>query len=161
MSDADKNKIVIADDGTFQCYAEEYNYTINAQGYEYKAGTVTVSDKETSFDIVLNKTAANAWDGVTKTEPQKDAAGVYQIGTGAELAWFAENASKNSGIKGKLTADIDLGKYTWKAGSLNSGQCEFDGAGHRVFNLNTTKGLFDTISGGSVVKNLTVEGIIL
>ena len=161
MSDTDKNPTMVADDGTFACYVGEYNYTINAQGYEYTSGTVTVSDKETSFDIVLNKTSENAWDGLTTTEPSKDADGTYLISSGAEFAWFATNANKaNSGIKAKLIADIDLGKYTWTAGSFNKGQCEFDGNGHRVYNLVSSKGLFDTIDKGSVVKNLTVEGAI-
>ena len=161
MSDTDKNPTMVADDGTFPCYVGEYNYTINAQGYEYTSGAVTVSDKETSFDIVLNKTAENAWDGLTTTEPSKDADGTYLISSGAELAWFAANANKtNSGIKAKLTADIDLGKYTWTAGSFNKGRCEFDGDGHRVYNLVSSKGLFDTIDKGSVVKNLTVEGAV-
>ena len=161
MSDTDKNPTMVADDGTFPCYIGEYNYTINSQGYEYTSGTVTVSDEETSFEIVLNKTSENAWDGLTTTEPSKDADGTYLISTGAELAWFAANATKSdSSIKAKLTADIDLGKYTWTAASFNKGQCEFDGNGHRVYNLVSSKGLFDTINKGSVVKNLTVEGEI-
>ena len=160
LTDDDKNSITVADDGSFKCYKETYNYVINASGYEYTTGSVTVGDDDKEFTITLNKTAENAWDGITKTEPQKDEAGVYQIETGAEMAWFAENASKNNAVKAKLLADIDLGKYQWKAGNLNNGKCEFDGAGYKVFNINTSKGLFDTIGGGSVVKDLTVEGKI-
>ena len=160
MKDASGNAVNVENNGTFSCYAETYSYTINAAGYEYTTGTVAVSEENKEFTITLKKTSANAWDGVIKTEPKKDEAGVYQIGTGAELAWFAENASKNSGIKAKLTADIDLGKYAWTAGSLEKGKCEFDGDGHRVYNLVSSNGLFKTIGNGSVVKNLTVEGII-
>ncbi len=160
LTDNDKNMLAVEKDGTFKCYAEDYHYVINAVGYEYTTGTVTVSETDKTFTITLNKTSENAWDGMRRTEPQKDEAGVYRIGTGAELAWFAENSSKNSGIKAKLTADIDLGNYPWKAGNLNSGKCEFDGDGHRVFRLNAVKGLFDTIGGASAVKNVTVEGKI-
>ncbi len=161
MQDAEGIAVDVKDDGTFNAVAEEYSYVISGGGVEYTTGSVTVTDKgKNEFEVVLPVTSETAWDGTSKTEPQKDEAGVYRIGTGAELAWFAENASKNSGIKAKLTADIDLGNYPWKAGNLNSGKCEFDGDGHRVFRLNAVKGLFDTIGGSSVVKNVTLEGKI-
>ena len=161
LEDGDKNKIIVSEDGSFKCLAEEYSYTINAAGYEYNTGTVNVTSEATSFDIILNKTSENAWDGSTKTEPQKDAKEVYLISNGAEMAWFAENASKISGIKAKLTADIDLAKYPWKAGNINSGKSEFDGAGYKVFNIKSDNGLFGTVGGGSVIKNLTLEGEIV
>ncbi len=161
LIDNDNNKIIVANDGNFKCLAEEYSYTINAAGYEYKTGTVAVTSEAKSFDIILNKTSEKAWDGVTKTEPQKDTEGIYLISSGAEMAWFAENASKTNGIKAKLTADIDLAKYPWKAGDINNGKSEFDGAGHKVYNLKSDNGLFGTVGGGSVIKNLTLEGEIL
>ena len=161
MKDASGIAVEVAADGAFKAVAEEYSYAISGAGVEYTTGSVAVTDEgSNTFEIVLPITSETAWDGTSKTEPQKDEAGVYQIGTGAELAWFAENASKNSGIEAKLTADINLGKYAWTAGKLNNGKCEFDGSGHRIYNLVSTKGLFDTISGDSVVKNLTVEGAI-
>ncbi|MBQ2306600.1 MAG: hypothetical protein II184_03705, partial [Clostridia bacterium] len=36
--------------------------------------------------------SGDVWDGTTLTEPAL-VDGVYQIGTGAELAWFAQNAA--------------------------------------------------------------------
>ena len=161
LVDGDNNKIIVAEDGSFKCLAEEYSYTINAAGYEYKTGTVNVTSEDTSFDIILNKTSENAWDGAAKTEPNKDTEDIYLISSGAEMAWFAENASKTNGIKAKLTADIDLAKYPWKAGDINNGKSEFDGAGHKVYNLKSDNGLFGTVGGGSVIKNLTLEGEIL
>ena len=161
MKDASGTATDVTADGTFKAVAGEYSYVIRGIGVEYTTGSVTVTDKgRNEFEVVLPVTSETAWDGMSKTEPAKDADGVYSIGTGAELAWFAENAAKNNGIKAKLTADIDLGKYTWTAGKLSNGKCEFDGSGHRIFNLVSTKGLFDTIDQGSVVKNLTVEGVI-
>ena len=57
------------------------------------------------------------WDGVTKTKPTNIVNGVYQISTGAELAYVAErvNAGDSSYVSAsyKLTADIDLGGYKW------------------------------------------------
>lgn len=55
------------------------------------------------FTITLQATAAGAWDGKTQTEPQTDENGVYQIGTGAELAWFVAK-SKDADVSGVLTA---------------------------------------------------------
>ena len=61
------------------------------------------------------------WDGTMKTEPQKDASGAYQIGTGAELAWFAglvngtltDETTQNQSASAVLTNDIDLGSQEW------------------------------------------------
>lgn len=36
----------------------------------------------------------DAWDGVTKTEPKADENGVYQITSGDELAWFADQVNQ-------------------------------------------------------------------
>lgn len=104
--------------------------------------------------------AAGPWDGTTLTEPaQVD--GVYQIGSGAELAWFAKTAAANS--KAVLTADIDLNNQTWTAMSKLSGS--FDGQNHTIKGLKGSQGLFVTVAGSSdsaraEVKNVTVEGTI-
>ena len=104
--------------------------------------------------------ASTAWDGTTLTQPGQDG-GVYQIGTGAELAWFAQSAAADS--KAVLTADIDLGGKTWTSMATFSGT--FDGQGHTVKNLTGANGLFAKVTGASdtaraVVKNVTVEGTI-
>ena len=104
--------------------------------------------------------AGDAWDGTTLTEPaQVD--GVYQIGTGAELAWFAQNAAASSSAV--LTADIDLGSCTWTSMAKLSGS--FDGQNHTVKNLNGSNGLFTSVIGASnasraEVRNVTVEGTV-
>lgn len=104
--------------------------------------------------------SADAWDGTTLTEPQQ-VDGIYQIGTGAELAWFAQTADAAS--KAVLTADIDLNGQTWTAMAKLSGS--FDGQGHTIKNLNGSQGLFNTVYGASntaraEVKNVTVEGTV-
>ena len=104
--------------------------------------------------------APAAWDGTTVTEPAQ-ADGVYQIGTGAELAWFAQSADASS--KAVLTADIDLGNQTWTGKSGFKGS--FDGQNHTVKNLTGSTGLFATVTGASdsaraEVKNVIVEGTI-
>ena len=157
LKDAAGNVVNVADDGSFKCYAEEYFYTISGQGVEYTTGSVTVTEDGTNqFSVTLTVTSDSAWDGSSKTEPQKNESGVYQIATGAELAWFV-NESKTADVSGVLTADIELGKYAW----LNidsSKKVELDGAGHEITGLNATSGLFKQIGGGSHIQSLTLRG---
>ena len=157
LKDAADNVVNVADNGSFKCYAEEYFYTISGQGVEYTTGSVTVTEDGTNqFSVTLTVTSDTAWDGSSKTEPQKNESGVYQIATGAELAWFV-NESKTADVSGVLTADIDLGKYAW----LNidsSKKVELDGAGHEITGLNTTSGLFRQIGGGSHIQSLALRG---
>ena len=157
LKDAAGNTVNVADNGSFKCYAEEYFYTISGQGVEYTTGSVTVTEGGTNqFSVTLAVTSDTAWDGSSKTEPQKNESGVYQIATGAELAWFV-NESKTADVSGVLTADIKLGKYAW----LNidsSKKVELDGAGHEITGLNATSGLFRQIGGSSHIQNLTLRG---
>ena len=157
LKDAAGNVVNVADNGSFKCYAEEYFYTISGQGVEYTTGSVTVTEDGTNqFSVTLTVTSDSAWDGSSKTEPQKNESGVYQIATGAELAWFV-NESKTADVSGVLTADIKLGKYAW----LNidsSKKVELDGAGHEITGLNATSGLFKQIGGGSHIQSLTLRG---
>ena len=157
LKDAAGNVVNVADNGSFKCYAEEYFYTISGQGVEYTTGSVTVTEDGTNqFSVTLTVTSDSAWDGSSKTEPQKNESGVYQIATGAELAWFV-NESKTADVSGVLTADIKLGKYAW----LNidsSKKVELDGAGHEITGLNATSGMFRQIGGGSHIQSLTLRG---
>ena len=157
LKDAAGNTVNVADNGSFKCYAEEYFYTISGQGVEYTTGSVTVTEGGTNqFSVTLAVTSDTAWDGSSKTEPQKSESGVYQIATGAELAWFV-NESKTADVSGVLTADIELGKYAW----LNidsSKKVELDGAGNEITGLNATSGLFKQIGNGSHIQNLTLRG---
>lgn len=53
-----------------------------------------------TITVVLKKTMEGAWDGTTVTEPKLEE-GVYQISTGAELAWFAQTVNaRTNNIKG-------------------------------------------------------------
>ena len=157
LKDAAGNTVNVADDGSFKCYAEEYFYTISGQGVEYTTGSVTVTEDGTNqFSVTLTVTSDSAWDGSAKTEPKKSEDGVYQIATGAELAWFV-NESKTADVSGVLTADIELGKYAWL--NIDSAKkVELDGAGHEITGLNATSGLFKQIGGGSHIQSLTLRG---
>lgn len=120
--------------------------------------------KTYTFTVQVEKTG-NVWDGTTRTEPEKDSEGVYQIGTGAELAWFVyeheNNTPNKTTISGVLTADIDLGGKAWVS-AVVSGKGQtlyFDGQNHKVTGLNSERGLFAVVSNvSSVVKNVSVYG---
>lgn len=99
------------------------------------------------------------WDG-TAAEP-KQIGGVYQITTAAELKWFADAAKTTPGIKGKLTADIDLNHRNWTPIAAFSG--ELDGGGHTVsrFYCKATGTAALVAKNSGTVKNLTVSGKVV
>lgn len=159
LADSAGNGIAVAEDGTFKAYAEEYFYTVSGAGVEYATGSVTMTEEGSNeFTITLQATAAGAWDGKTQTEPQTDENGVYQIGTGAELAWFVAK-SKDADVSGVLTADINLGKYAWLNIS-SSKKVVLDGASFEITGLNATAGLFAQIGSNSYIHDLTIRGAV-
>lgn len=159
LADSAGNGIAVAEDGTFKAYAEEYFYTVSGAGVEYATGSVTMKEEgPNEFIITLQATATGAWDGKTQTEPQTDENGVYQIGTGAELAWFVAK-SKDADVTGVLTANINLGKYAWLNIS-SSKKVTLDGAGFEITGLNATAGLFAQIGSNSYIHDLTIRGAV-
>ena len=159
LADSAGNGIAVAEDGTFKAYAEKYFYTVSGAGVEYASGSVTMTEAgPNEFTITLQATAAGAWDGKTQTEPKTDENGVYQIGTGAELAWFVAK-SKDADVSGVLTADINLGKYAWLNIS-SSKKVVLDGASFEITGLNATAGLFAQIGSNSYIHDLTIRGAV-
>ena len=162
-----KTPITANEDGTYTLGYGPYTYTLVKDGYVVTRGSFSLGSADAANvkdGILTVKTAAmpkageNAWDGKTKTEPKKDANGVYLIGTAAELAWFAATDGKTSA---KLTADIDLAAYDWTPLSKFYGT--FDGDGHMVKNLYINRGsyplgIFGYVKTGAAVKNLGVSG---
>lgn len=161
-----------------------YTYAVLCAGCDYVYGSFYLgsADKANVSGGVLTKTipltasAAGAWDGTTKTQPTLTD-GVYQIGTGAELAWFAAQVNGGSyAINGALTGDIDLAGYNWTpiGGTTASTAFKgsFNGNNHTVKNMGiyysatTTsapyKGLFGYVNGTSsshaTIQNLKVTG---
>lgn len=155
LTDADGNKLAVGPDGSFSALAEEYFYTVRGAGVAYTTGSVTLTESgENRFDIALPVTSASAWDGETQTEPEQRG-GVYQIATGAQLAWFAA-ASKTAELAGALTADIDLGGYPWP--DCSAQKLTLDGGGRTISGLNAQNGLFGSLGDDSVVRDLTLRG---
>ena len=143
---------------------ETYTYTVAKTDYITVNGTLTVKDDETV--AVALAYAGAGWDGETKTEPSK-VGDVYQIGTAAELAWFANEANTTPTISGKLTANINLNEKTWASfceydySDNSSGFAgTLDGAGHIISGLAGKGGLIDCIAPKGIVKNLRVVGKI-
>ena len=111
----------------------------------------------------------NKWDGETKTQPSGSGTKEkpYLIGTGAELAWFANRV--NSGkitLCAKLTADIDLNGHPWTpiGTAAKSYQGMFDGCNSIVHGLHISNesyaGLFGVIGKSGIVEHLKVAGTI-
>ncbi|MGN0449520.1 MAG: hypothetical protein ACI4G0_04080, partial [Ruminococcus sp.] len=122
---------------------------------------------------------------ITPTEPSKDGSGVYQIGTAAQLYWFAglvngtlEEVDQNTAANAVLTADITVNTGVLKSdGTLNTGTFTdwmpigntsnqyagtFDGQGHTInglyFNNTSTEdvGLFGCLGENGEIKNVGV-----
>lgn len=162
-----KTPIAANADGTYTLGYGPYTYTLVKDGYVVTRGSFSLGSADaanvkdgvlTIKTAVLPKAGENAWDGKTKTEPKKDANGVYLIGTAAELAWFAATDGKTSA---KLTADIELAGHDWTPLAKFYGT--FDGAGHMVKNLYINSasyplGLFGYLKTGAKVTNLGVTG---
>ena len=182
LTDPDGNVLTADENGIYQDLGYgDYGCDIALAGYRRNtaalhlgsADAVNVADGILTVTIVLEKAAANAWDGATVTEPAA-VDGIYQIGSGAELAWFAQTVNAGStGIQGVLTADIDLARYNWTpiGNSSNKFAGSFDGQGHKVYNMSITsttgatyQGLFGYVYGSSSayasISNLTVDGSI-
>lgn len=107
----------------------------------------------------------NGWQGEAAKDAPQQKDGVYQIGTPAELAWFAEKAAQYStDLKAVLTADLDLNNNVWTGIGGQTADTGFagtlDGAGHTIKNLylKNGKGLIPYNKG--TVKNLTLEGLL-
>ena len=136
--------------------------------------TVLATQLASEYDSFGNQYDANAkydvdiWDGNTVTAPVADADGVYHITSAADLVGMM-NVTGNSIYKGKtivLDNNIDLGGRTVKGiGGISTNFAGvFDGQGYTIsnFKVDSTEnsfyaGLFNQVSHGGTIKNLTVK----
>ena len=155
-------------------FAEGMGVYANGEDTEILTGTNSGDSYEVQEDTLLGISlyAPAAWDGTSTTEVEPNDEGIYEISTGAELAWFEAqvNDSKNSfsGKTLKLTADIDLGGNEWTpiGGLACTFRGTFDGNSFGITGLKVTNnsesgfaGLFGAVR-GSTIKNLTVSGTV-
>ena len=153
--------IAADENGAYIVYAgETYAYTVAKADYITVSGSFTAAKNDT---ITVTLTYAGAgWDGTTKTAPKTEN-GVYQIGTAAELAWFADAVNGGqTAISAKLTTNINLNDKTWTAIGTSSNKFAgtLDGDNYTVSGLVTT-GLVGELAEGGVVENLRVNCAIV
>ena len=190
LKGSDGKAIEPQEDGTYKLGYGKYSCSVEKLGYVCYSDSFTlgsadaadVVDNVLTKRVTLVKADEGAWDGKTLTEPGKDESGVYLIGSGAELAWFAQLVNNGgSGAKSSavLTADIDLAAYEWTPIGLSSTGKKFagsfDGQNHTIKNLSIHyagtnnqppyKGLFGYVSGENydnlaTIQNLTVQGSV-
>ena len=156
--------IAADENGAYIVYlGETYAYTVAKADYITVSGSFTAAKNDT-IKVTLTY-AGEGWDGTTKTEPKTEN-GVYQIGTAAELAWFADAVQNGqTAISAKLTANINLNGKAWTAIGTSSnkfaGTLDGDEAHHyTVSGLKGSKGLFDYVDSTGKVKNLSVDAVL-
>ena len=121
-----------------------------------------------SFGDNCDEYAGLPWDGESKEDPKADENGVIHVTNAAELVAMMDTTG-NSIYSGKtivLDADINLGGKTVKGiGGDDNFAGVFDGQGHTISNFTVDAsnrsyyaGLFNQVSHGGTVKNLTVKG---
>lgn len=149
----------------------EYTYTFTSGNYAKQGGTLDYKEvteaKAETVDIPM--TEKTVWEGGSDITEPASVDGVYQISSGSELAWLAQQVNKgeNSDCSAVLTKDIDLGNKSWTPIGKSSSYVfkgTFDGQGHSVNNISinnslSDQGLFGYIN-GAIIKNLTVKGSI-
>ena len=116
-----------------------------------------------------NEAEAIPSNDVTNSNAPQIVEGVYQIGTAAELTWFAAAINDGSAKtqNAVLTRDIDLNNAEWTAIGNDDYPYEgtFDGQNHRIQNLSITQGsIYAALFGwqlGGVIKNVSVDGSIV
>ena len=171
-----KESLKAKEDGSYQLPAGDYQYVISCSGYKTVKGSFTVKDEAVQIPAVTLE-VQTAWDGTTLVEPQKDADGVYQIGSPDELMWFDKNAKLNDSAV--LTADIIInedvkgdasGLYAWTpvgAGTSTTTRYtgSFDGQGHTISGLYVSAskyvGMFGYAEKGSKISNLTISNSVI
>ena len=154
-------------DGLAALEATRTQAALDAAKAEWNAKLLAVRG---SYSVpAIDSGVADKWDGTAKAQPAGSGtqADPYRIGTGAELAWFAEKVNGGStSACAVLTADIDLNRQEWTSiGTKNKPYMgTFDGQNHIIHGIwstdesNTIQGLFGYI--GQSNSNRSVYGTV-
>ena len=156
-----------ADDNDYNIAGEQLYATLGVNLLATQA-TVEKDSFDEKYDANAKYDVVDIWDGETVTAPVADAYGVYHITSAADLVGMM-NVTGNSIYKGKtivLDNNIDLGGRTVKGigGTSTNFAGVFDGQGYTIsnFKVDSTEnsfyaGLFNQVSHGGTIKNLTVK----
>ncbi|MEA4896497.1 MAG: hypothetical protein VB064_14725, partial [Oscillospiraceae bacterium] len=130
---------------------------LNEQG----SVTVTVSYGGKTATFTCNVTDGGKWDGSTMSEPAQ-AEGVYQIGSAAELAWFANevNNEERRDIDALLIDDIDLNGKQWTpigAGYAYNDETGDSSTRYGIIDDTAYMGTFD--GGGKTISGLYISTV--
>ena len=171
VKDADGNAQT-AENGIYTINYGTYSYVIEAEGFIKEVGKFTVGSAdngEKTVTVTMRKSDAATWDGKTVTAVTPNDDGIYEIRTGAELAWFAQqvNSGEGAGYNAVLMNDISLNWCDWAPiGTSNTKAFKgsFDGNSHVIGDLYinataTNQGLFGYIS-AATIQNLGVTGSV-
>ena len=158
VSDENGNVLNPNEDGTYSLEYGTYSYSVKMEGYvpaigQFMVGGSDNATGEKTVTVAMRAVGGAIWDGSAKIEPEKDENGIYLIGTGPELAWFGSN---HNSANAKLTADVSLGGF---GVTISNYKGTFDGNGHYITDL-YGQSLFQMPSGGAVIKNLGISGIV-
>lgn len=149
-----------------------YDWTFKCANYAKQTGKLDLTglteEKTESVSILMTK--KTAWEGADDITAPEKVGDVYQITSGSELAWLAQevNAGRGASYNAVLCNNIDLGNENWTPIGKTSSypyKGTFDGQGHTIQNLlisgdaSRNCGLFGYVDSGTI-ENLTVQGKI-
>ena len=124
-----------------------YDWSFRSANYGKQSGTVDLTGVSESGtrSVTIPMTAKSAWEGAGDISEPAAVDGVYQITSGSELAWLAQqvNAGVSDGtsFSAVLCNDIDLGDEAWTPIGNGTGKAykgTFDGQGYTIRNLYVT-----------------------
>ena len=141
----------------------DYTYKITATGYFTAEGEFTVHGADLRVPVAMQ--TRTTWDGTASEALTPNAAGVYEIASAEELAWFQQQvADGHTDYNAKLLTDIylndELSTNHWAGiGNYDKQYAgTFDGNGHKIFGLDNY--LFGYTGEGGLIKNVTVYGAV-
>lgn len=148
-----------------------YDWTFKCANYAKQTGKLVLTGltEEKTESVFIPMTAKTAWEGADDITEPAIVDDVYQITSGSELAWLAQevNAGRGASYNAVLCNDIDLNNVEWTPigkSSSYSYKGTFDGQGYEIKSLkidstSSNQALFGYVNGGTV-KNLTVSGFV-
>ena len=150
----------------------KYDWTFKSADYAKQTGSIDLTSvtEDGTRTVTIPLAEKTAWGGADDIVAPAKTGDVYQIGSGGELAWLAQevNAGRGAAYNAVLTKDIDLGGELWTPIGKNYSYAykgTFDGQGHTIKGLKITGsasnncGLFGYVDSGTA-ENVTVQGTI-